>query len=103
MHQRSIWRRELRVRVNQPKVSEWSQPMRFEYYLQNPGAAPKTDMQFGVEGQEKGGTTGSGTSVFRPQTTPSQGLGAGTVVMRRGVEGQPAEQEIPSAETEKKP
>jgi hypothetical protein len=94
---------ELRVRINQPKVGEWSLPVRFEYYLQNPAAGPNTDVQFGVEGQKKGGTTGSGTSVFRPQTTPSQGLGAGTGIMRRGVEDQPAEQEIPSAETEKKP
>jgi len=95
---------ELRVRVNQPKVGEWSQPVRFEYYLQNPGAAPKTGLQFGVEGQKKSGTTGTGSSVFRPQTTPSQGLGAGTGIMRRGVEeDQPAEQEIPSAESDKKP
>ncbi|HEY7531478.1 MAG TPA: hypothetical protein VH681_01695, partial [Nitrospiraceae bacterium] len=94
---------EIRVRINQPKVGDWSLPVRFEYYLQNPTAAPKTDVQFGVEGQKKGGTTGTGTSVFRPQTTPSQGLGAGPGIMRRGVEDQTGDQEIPSAETEKKP
>jgi hypothetical protein len=94
---------EMRVRVNQPKVGEWSQSLRFEYYLQSPVAGPKSDVQFGVEGQKKGGTAGTGTSGFRPQTTPSQGIGAGTGIMRRGVEGQPDEQEIPPTETESKP
>lgn len=98
---------EIRVRINQPKVSDWSQPVRFEYYLQNPAAAPKQEMPFGVEGQKKGGTKGTGTSAFRPQASPSQGIGVGTAVMRRGVEEQSGEKGVgtvaPSVETEKTP
>lgn len=78
---------EMRVRINQPKVGEWSDWVRFEYYLQHPGLMPKSDVQFGVEGQRKSGTMGSGANIFRPQTTPQQGLGETTLIRPRGVEG----------------
>jgi hypothetical protein len=36
---RGTW--EMRVRISRPKVSDWSQPVRFEYYLQNPAGTTK--------------------------------------------------------------
>lgn len=94
---------EIRVRINQPKVGDWSDWVRFEYYLQDPAIAPKADVQFGVEGQKKGGTTGTGTSAFRSQSTPQQGMGAGPTLIRpRGVEDESAtpNEQSPAAETQ---
>ncbi|MDF0644432.1 MAG: hypothetical protein P0111_10400 [Nitrospira sp.] len=77
---------EMRVRINQPKVGDWSQPVRFEYYLQNPAVAPRAETPLSVEGQKKRSTMGGGTSAFRPQTTPSAGLGNTTVILPRGID-----------------
>lgn len=95
---------EMRVRINQPKVSDWSEPVQFEYYMQNPAAAPKTATPLSVEGQKKRSTMSSGTSIFRPQTTPSQGLGNTTVVLPRGVDEEDGNQTVDqSTGTERKP
>lgn len=52
----------------------------------------------------RAGATGSSTSVFRPHTTPSQGLVVSTGIMCRGVgEEQPGHEEVPSTEAEQKP
>ncbi|BFU96688.1 MAG: hypothetical protein NTNFB02_34100 [Nitrospira sp.] len=98
---------EMRVRINQPKVSDWSESVQFEYYMQNPAAAPKAETSFGVEGKKKSSTMNSSTSIFRPQTTPSQGLGNTTVILPRGVDekgGTESNQTVDqSTGTERKP
>jgi len=81
---------EITVRINQPKVGDWSQPVRFEYYLQNPAVTTKPGAPFRREGGSK--DTTSGTGVILPQTTPSQGLGAGPGLIRpRGTEEEKGE------------
>lgn len=98
---------EMRVRINQPKAGDWSNWVRFEYYLQHPGLTTKPDEPFSLEGRQKSKTMGTGMTIFRPQTTPQEGFGDTTLVRPRGVEGKDDtrsnEAVGTSPETEKKP
>ena len=86
-----IW--EIRVRINRPQVGDWSDWVRFTYYLQNPALgtaaqdAQNQDLQFGVGGQQKTMSGNSGTRPYRPQMTPQQGMGETMLIRPRGVEG----------------
>ena len=87
----------MRVRINQPRVGDWSDWVRFEYHLQHPGLAPKSDVPFGVEGHRKSATMGSGTNLFRPQMTPQQGMGDTTLIRPRGVDKKEVGREAPES------
>lgn len=83
---------ELRVRINQPKVGDWSDWVRFTYYLQHPALGTTAqdvqtqDFQLGVGGRQKTMSGNSGTRFFRPQMTPQQGMGDTTLIRPRGVD-----------------
>jgi hypothetical protein len=103
---------EVRARVSGRQVpGPWSPPVPFQLVTTqptqsqhipppNPATPPPANVPFSVEGQKKSST--SGTGIFRPQTTPQQGLGAGPGLIRpRGVEGQqdaPAGEQKPATE-----
>lgn len=103
---------EMRVRINQPKVGDWSPWVRFTYYLQNPALgttaqdAQNQDLQFGVGGQQKTMSGSSGTRFFRPQMTPQQGMGDTTLIRPRGVDEKEGKANVTtdvSIEAESKP
>ena len=106
-----IW--EIRVRINRPQVGDWSDWVRFTYYLQHPSLgtaaqdAQQQDLPFGVGGQQKNMSGDSGMRRFRPQMTPQQGMGETMLIRPRGVEGKDDtrsnEAVGTSPETEKKP
>ena len=103
-----IW--EIRVRIVVPKAGDWSAPVRFTYYLQHPSIGAVTqdaqnqDLQFGVGGQQK--NLNQATDVYRPHTTPQQGVGNTSIIRPRGIDDAHLEEDRPSAEsaeTERKP
>ncbi len=106
-----IW--EIRVRINRPQVGDWSDWVRFTYYLQHPSLgtaaqdAQQQDLPFGVGSQQKNMSGDSGMRRFRPQMTPQQGMGETMLIRPRGVEGKDDtrsnEAVGTSPETEKKP
>ncbi|SLM49202.1 protein of unknown function [Nitrospira japonica] len=101
---------EIRVRIVVPKAGDWSAPVRFTYYLQHPSFGTPTqdaqnqDLQFGIGGQQK--NMNQATGVYRPQSTPQQGMGNTSVIRPRGVDDGETKEDRPSAEpaeTEKRP
>jgi hypothetical protein len=72
---------EMRVRVNEPKVGDWSDWKRFEYYLQSPAAASASKAaQRGAAAATREGSaqTPGGATMLNPQPLPPRTSGAAT-------------------------